>query len=79
MPYCSLYDQGYTSLGDMATTQKNPALEREDGSFAPAYELKQTSEERLGRSAKPSKQSSSEPTAEQKADGGMGEGESGGE
>ena len=78
MPYCSLYDQGYTSLGDMATTQKNPALEREDGSFAPAYELKLTSEERLGRSAKPSKQSSSE-SSERKADGGKGGGESGGE
>lgn len=57
VPYCSLYDQGYTSLGGTTDTNKNPALRRtsvsESGkpefSFKPAYELVEDEEERLGR------------------------------
>lgn len=52
--YCSLYDQGYTSLGGTTDTYPNPIL-RVDGSeegdtrFRPAYELTEDLEERLGR------------------------------
>ena len=51
LPYCSLYDEGYTSLGTRASTRRNPALERDDGSFAPASELADWSAERAGRGA----------------------------
>lgn len=55
IPYCSLYDLGYTSLGGTTDTHPNPALKfhTEDGAggggFRPAYELIQDNEERLGR------------------------------
>ncbi|KAF2459074.1 hypothetical protein BDY21DRAFT_318282 [Lineolata rhizophorae] len=64
IPYCSLYDRGYTSLGGMSDTHPNPALRRvtvssrdnlEDStaggnpSYRPAYELIEDLEERLGR------------------------------
>lgn len=52
--YCSLYDQGYTSLGGTTDTYPNPRLRvdsPEEGSthFRPAYELAEDLEERLGR------------------------------
>lgn len=51
--YPSLYDQGYTSLGSVANTAKNPALRYldEEGKehFKPAYELKDGGREREGR------------------------------
>eukprot|EP00435_Cladocopium_sp_Y103_P040635 s1044_g11.t1 len=50
-PYCELYDQGFTSLGSVKDTQPNPALKRSDGSFAPAYELKDGTLERDGRTS----------------------------
>ncbi|KAF1817030.1 adenine nucleotide alpha hydrolases-like protein [Eremomyces bilateralis CBS 781.70] len=57
IPYCPLYDQGYTSLGGTTDTHRNPALRRESRSesgrsmieFRPAYELVDDDEERLGR------------------------------
>ncbi|KAL1618370.1 3'-phosphoadenosine 5'-phosphosulfate sulfotransferase [Neofusicoccum ribis] len=58
IPYCQLYDQGYTSLGGTTDTHPNPALripstevdeDRKDGKFRPAYELVEDYEERLGR------------------------------
>jgi len=57
VPYCLLYDLGYTSLGGTRDTLPNPALRRESVSasgstvvdFRPAYELVQDQEERLGR------------------------------
>lgn len=60
LPYCSLYDQGYTSLGKMSQTLPNPALRRktlsthqthdtEGESFWPAYMLTDWSLERAGR------------------------------
>lgn len=60
VPYCSLYDLGYTSLGGTMDTHPNPALrydnDKDDsggdpsqGRFRPAYELVDDYEERLGR------------------------------
>lgn len=51
--YCSMYDQGYTSLGGVNDTVKNPKLRYfdEEGTacFRPAYEMTQDDGERLGR------------------------------
>ncbi|KAK2072426.1 hypothetical protein P8C59_006783 [Phyllachora maydis] len=53
IPYCSLYDQGYTSLGGTTDTLPNPALRKPGGTdgdeFRPAYKLLADEEERLGR------------------------------
>ncbi|KAF7945725.1 uncharacterized protein EAE97_004763 [Botrytis byssoidea] len=57
IPYCPLYDQGYTSLGGTTDTHPNPVLVAEDSKgdgegevkFRPAYELVEDEEERLGR------------------------------
>ncbi|KAL6799051.1 hypothetical protein GGI42DRAFT_355419 [Trichoderma sp. SZMC 28013] len=51
IPYCSLYDQGYTSLGGRGDTLPNPRLKKQgnDKEFRPAYELVDDDEERLGR------------------------------
>ncbi|KAB2579551.1 Phosphoadenosine phosphosulfate reductase [Lasiodiplodia theobromae] len=58
IPYCPLYDQGYTSLGGTTDTHPNPALRipspdsdsgSKDQKFRPAYELVEDYEERLGR------------------------------
>ncbi|POS73934.1 phosphoadenosine phosphosulfate reductase [Diaporthe helianthi] len=55
IPYISLYDQGYTSLGGTKDTHPNPLLKRQPDAaadpdtFRPAYELVDDDEERLGR------------------------------
>ncbi|KAL7958178.1 hypothetical protein V8C34DRAFT_155589 [Trichoderma compactum] len=51
IPYCSLYDEGYTSLGGRGDTLPNPRLKKQgnDKEFRPAYELVDDDEERLGR------------------------------
>lgn len=50
LPYCCLYDQGYTSLGSRDDTEPNPLLRKADGSgYNPAYMLKDGSQERAGR------------------------------
>ncbi|KAL8614318.1 hypothetical protein ACOMHN_007656 [Nucella lapillus] len=53
LPYCSLYDQGYTSLGTMNNTHPNPSLQFIDSngivSYRPAYQLVENGKERDGR------------------------------
>lgn len=50
VPYCKLYDLGYTSLGGTKDTFPNPVLKKSaEDSHAPAYELEDDHEERLGR------------------------------
>lgn len=57
VPYCSLYDEGYTSLGSTYNTQRNPRLKVPDTSvYRPAYELKSAADERAGRIAAPQQQ-----------------------
>lgn len=52
VPYCTLYDQGYTSLGSTFNTFPNPLLKRQDGSYREASELTDGSSERAGRGSK---------------------------
>ncbi|QSL66780.1 hypothetical protein MERGE_001166 [Pneumocystis wakefieldiae] len=47
--YCSLYDQGYTSIGGTQDTFRNPELQLDHDRFRPAYELIDGHKERLGR------------------------------
>jgi len=49
LPYCTLYDQGYTSLGKADDTFPNPALARSGGGYYPAYMLADWTLERAGR------------------------------
>lgn len=53
IPYCSLYNRGYTSLGGVDSTVPNPFLENGDG-YLPAYALHDQADERerLGRLGK---------------------------
>lgn len=49
VPYCSLYNFGYTSIGNMNNTVPNPHLKIGDNKFLPAYELVDDTLERAGR------------------------------
>ncbi|KAA8496623.1 FAD synthase [Porphyridium purpureum] len=49
LPYCKLYDAGFTSLGSRADSRKNPSLLLPDGSYMPAYKLFDEQHERSGR------------------------------
>jgi molybdenum cofactor synthesis domain-containing protein len=52
LPYCTLYDAGYTSLGSVADSVPNPSLARPPvagGGFMPAYMLGDDALERAGR------------------------------
>lgn len=55
LPYCSLYDEGYTSLGTVKDTLPCPALARPQGGFWPAYFLREFDQERAGRIKKEKK------------------------
>lgn len=54
LPYCVLYDGGYTSLGSTSNTEKNAALRYIDTSgairYLPAYSLTDAEAERTSRS-----------------------------
>lgn len=54
LEYCDMYDQGYTSLGGVGDTLRNPKLRYTDSEtgeerYKPAYALTADGEERLGR------------------------------
>ncbi|PFH37112.1 phosphoadenosine phosphosulfate reductase family protein [Besnoitia besnoiti] len=50
LPYCELYDRGYTSIGTKKNTRPNPHLFcRDTGRYAPAYLLERWEDERAGR------------------------------
>jgi FAD synthetase len=53
LKYCPMYDEGYTSLGGVHDTMKNPQLKVVDGHgrerYRPAHEMTQDEGERLGR------------------------------
>eukprot|EP00033_Pygsuia_biforma_P001176 GCRY01001337.1.p1 GENE.GCRY01001337.1~~GCRY01001337.1.p1 ORF type:complete len:252 (+),score=19.73 GCRY01001337.1:275-1030(+) len=50
LPYCSLYDEGYTSLGGMESTIKNPHLFSEEAqTHSPAHSLENDRYERASR------------------------------
>lgn len=53
LAYCEMYDEGYTSLGGVGDTVRNPRLRYLDENgrerYRPAYELTEDGEERLGR------------------------------
>lgn len=51
VPYCKLYDVGYTSIGNMRNTEPNPYLKKDNNSteYRPAYELLNDNLERAGR------------------------------
>jgi FAD synthetase len=60
LPYCSLYDEGYTSLGTVKDTLPCPALKKvhvegNASEFWPAYMLKDWKQERAGRAKKEKK------------------------
>ncbi|CAK9230113.1 unnamed protein product [Sphagnum troendelagicum] len=49
LPYCRLYDQGYTSIGKLHDTLPNPALFASKDKFKPAYLMLDERLERAGR------------------------------
>ncbi|KAI4492031.1 hypothetical protein M0802_010156 [Mischocyttarus mexicanus] len=51
VPYCSLYDKGYTSIGNKTKTLPNPLLKdpQNSSNYLPAYTLSEVSAERHGR------------------------------
>lgn len=54
VPYCKLYDMGYTSLGNASNTVRNPSLLYNDiylGTevYLPAYKMLNENKERSGR------------------------------
>lgn len=55
VPYCSLYDRGYTSIGSLNNTTRNPKLKSRsstgDEYYLPAHHLESGEHERSGRDA----------------------------
>lgn len=50
IPWCCLYEEGYTSIGTKSTSKKNPSLLIEKGEYKPAWSLSVNGSERYGRS-----------------------------
>ena len=63
LPYCKLYDMGYTSIGSRFDTEKNALLLRPDGTYKPAHTLvlnaRDAALERGGRGAEEAKDTQS--------------------
>ncbi|GMK58182.1 hypothetical protein CspeluHIS016_0502140 [Cutaneotrichosporon spelunceum] len=51
VPWCTLYDEGFTSLGSTHNTARNPLL-KTDAGYEPAWKLQDPSQERAGRGLK---------------------------
>jgi len=49
IPFCKLYLEGYTYLGNKNNCQKNPNLESECGTYSPAFMLVDGNDELLSR------------------------------
>lgn len=49
LEYCSLYDQGYTSIGRVSDTERNPRLRRNHAHFEDFTHLERDQDERCGR------------------------------
>ncbi len=60
LPYCKLYDDGYTSLGTVKDTLPCPALKKDNDEYWPAYMLRDWDQERAGRISKKKQQQSKE-------------------
>lgn len=74
LPYCSLYDRGYTSLGTVKDTLPCPALKKngESEEYWPAYMLREWDLERAGRINKKKERKAQKRTSEieeKKSDG----------
>ena len=52
LPYCKLYDDGYTSLGTVKDTLPCPALKKDNDEYWPAFMLRDWDQERAGRISK---------------------------
>ena len=81
LPYCVLYDQGYTSLGERGDTARNEALRLPSGEYRPAYELAEEEEhlERHPRSPSSGGGSGAEQGASASGGGGTAGGGEGGD
>lgn len=74
LPYCSLYDDGFTSLGTVKNTLPCPALRKngEDEEYWPAYMLREWDMERAGRiNKKKVEDTSAQKAASEAGDGKM--------
>lgn len=49
IPYCKLYDKGYTSIGSVSDTLPNPKLKTPSSTYLPAWQLQDSDDERQGR------------------------------
>ncbi|CAD2219044.1 phosphoadenosine phosphosulfate reductase-like protein [Angomonas deanei] len=49
IPYCKLYDYGYTSIGSPSSTRPNDSLLLPDGTYGQAWTLVEHDRERSGR------------------------------
>jgi FAD synthetase len=51
LSYCTLYDQGYSSIGLQTNTKRNERLIDKEGSYTEPWLLKDPKDERMGRAS----------------------------